>query len=820
MGKLTNSMWRLLGSQSTRNQSKSLGVIKDADKHTDWAADLDDEDFLREVEKLDIATHDGDRAKFLALTREAADRSIGLRPFDVQLQGALRLLEGDIIEMATGEGKTLAGAIAAIGYVLDGHQVHIISVNDYLATRDADWMKPLFEMFGMTVHSISENSTREERKAAYAGDITYGSVNEIGFDVLRDQLALREDDLVSPKPDVAIIDEADSVLVDEALVPLVLAGSTEADVPDEAIHDVVGRLKNKHYEIDSDGRNVTLTDEGAEFVEAELGGINLYDEEHVGSTLVHVNIAMHAHYLLERDVHYIVRDGGVHLINASRGRVAQLQRWPDGVQAAVEIKEGLAQTGDGEVIDTITVQALIGRYPKVCGMTGTAIAAGEQFRQFYELRISQIPPNTENIRTDLPDRVYDTKANKVEAIVEYVKEIHETGQPILIGTHDVAESEELAYFLDKAGVTSVVLNAKNDAEEAKIIAEAGTKNAVTVSTQMAGRGTDIRLGGSHDDEEAREEIVELGGLCVIGTGRHDTERLDLQLRGRAGRQGDPGMSVFFSSLEDPVVTKNLAFKRDPVSPNDDGSMGSKGIDLIEQAQRVAEGVMLELHANTWRYNKLVNQQREIVVERRMAVLTTETALEELAELEPDRYAELLGEKADEAKSDEAKADDKKADDEKADDATTSVEKTDDGGDGGADDDGADEKSSAPVEPVDREVLVQAAREIMLYHLDRAWADHLAFVSDVRASIHLRAIGKESPLDEFHRLILAEFTDLPAQAVTSARKTFREAQITADGVDLGTADLHRSTTTWTYMVHDNLFASGGAKTLQGVIGIFR
>lgn len=820
MGKLTNSMWRLLGSQSTRNQSKSLGVIKDADKHTDWAADLDDEDFLREVEKLDIATHDGDRAKFLALTREAADRSIGLRPFDVQLQGALRLLEGDIIEMATGEGKTLAGAIAAIGYVLDGHQVHIISVNDYLATRDADWMKPLFEMFGMTVHSISENSTREERKAAYAGDITYGSVNEIGFDVLRDQLALREDDLVSPKPDVAIIDEADSVLVDEALVPLVLAGSTEADVPDEAIHDVVGRLKNKHYEIDSDGRNVTLTDEGAEFVEAELGGINLYDEEHVGSTLVHVNIAMHAHYLLERDVHYIVRDGGVHLINASRGRVAQLQRWPDGVQAAVEIKEGLAQTGDGEVIDTITVQALIGRYPKVCGMTGTAIAAGEQFRQFYELRISQIPPNTENIRTDLPDRVYDTKANKVEAIVEYVKEIHETGQPILIGTHDVAESEELAYFLDKAGVTSVVLNAKNDAEEAKIIAEAGTKNAVTVSTQMAGRGTDIRLGGSHDDEEAREEIVELGGLCVIGTGRHDTERLDLQLRGRAGRQGDPGMSVFFSSLEDPVVTKNLAFKRDPVSPNDDGSMGSKGIDLIEQAQRVAEGVMLELHANTWRYNKLVNQQREIVVERRMAVLTTETALEELAELEPDRYAELLGEKADEAKSDEAKADDKKADDEKADDATTSVEKTDDGGDGGANDDGADEKATAPVEPVDREVLVQAAREIMLYHLDRAWADHLAFVSDVRASIHLRAIGKESPLDEFHRLILAEFTDLPAQAVTSARKTFREAQITADGVDLGTADLHRSTTTWTYMVHDNLFASGGAKTLQGVIGIFR
>ncbi|WP_287005344.1 MULTISPECIES: accessory Sec system translocase SecA2 [Gordonia] len=817
MGKLTNSMWRLLGAQSSRNQSKSVGLIKEADNYTDWAAGLDTEHFREEAEKLEISAHEKDRAKFLALAREAADRTLGLRPFDVQLQGALRLLEGDVIEMGTGEGKTLAGAIAAVGYVLDGHQVHVISVNDYLATRDAEWMKPLFDSFGIVAGAVSENSTREERKRAYAGDITYGSVNEIGFDVLRDQLAQSEDDLVSPTPDVAIIDEADSVLVDEALIPLVLAGSTEAEVPDQAIHEVVGRLKNKHYDIDAEGRNVTLTDEGAAFVEEELGSINLYDEEHVGTTLVHVNIAMHAHYLLERDVHYIVRDGGVHLINASRGRVAQLQRWPDGVQAAVEIKEGLAQTDSGEVIDTLTVQALIGRYPRVCGMTGTALAAGEQLRQFYELRVSQIPPNTANIRTDLPDRVYDTKANKVEAVVNYVKEIHETGQPVLIGTHDVAESEELAYFLEKAGVPSVVLNAKNDVEEAKIIAEAGVKGAVTVSTQMAGRGTDIRLGGSDDDPAAREEVVELGGLCVVGTGRHDTERLDNQLRGRAGRQGDPGSAVFFSSLEDPVVTKNLAFKRDPVSSEPDGSMGQKGIDLIEQAQRVAEGVMLELHANTWRYNKLVNQQREIVVARRMKLLTTDTALEELAELEPERYAELTGtaspsadreDTADKADKPDKAAAKESAADKDPDDAVADTT------------DEAESTPATPVEPVDRDVLVQAAREIMLYHLDRAWADHLAFVSDVRASIHLRAIGKESPLDEFHRLILAEFGELPNEAVENARTTFRDVAITADGVDLGSADLHRSTTTWTYMVHDNLFASGGAKTLQGVIGIFR
>ena len=692
MGKLSNKMWRMLGAQATRNQSKSVALITKASSHDDWAAGLSDDEFAAAAEKLDITDPAGDdRAKYIALVREGADRSLQMRPFDVQLQGALRLLEGDIVEMATGEGKTLAGAIAAVGYVLLGRRVHVISVNDYLATRDAEWMKPLFDLFDMTAGSVSESSTRDERRTAYAADVTYASVNEIGFDVLRDQLVTREEDLVSPTPDVAIIDEADSVLVDEALVPLILAGATTGEVPDKLIHDTVAKLKKNHYEIDTEGRNVFLTDEGAEFVEAELGDIDLYSEEHVGTTLVHVNIAMHAHILVERDVHYIVRDGGVHLINSSRGRVAQLQRWPDGLQAAVEMKEGLAQTDSGEVIDTMTVQALIGRYPTVCGMTGTALAAGEQFRQFYELAVSQIPPNTDNIRIDEPDRVYDTKFHKAEAIVEFVKEIHETGQPVLIGTHDVAESEELALLLERAGVTSVVLNAKNDAEEAVIIAEAGALDAVTVSTQMAGRGTDIKLGGSRGEKDgkstgARDQIVELGGLCVVGTGRHDTERLDSQLRGRAGRQGDPGRSVFFSSLQDPVVTKNLSFKRDPESENEDGSMGERGIELIEQAQRVAEGIMLELHANTWRYNKLVNQQRDIVVKRRMEVLTTDIALEEFEKSEPERYAELTGTATSPAPAD------------------TASEDTDDA------DATAAESSSVAVktDPVPRDVLVQAA----------------------------------------------------------------------------------------------------------------
>ncbi|NNG96805.1 accessory Sec system translocase SecA2 [Gordonia araii] len=835
MGKLSNTMWRLLGAQSGRNQSKSVALIKRAAEHEDWAAGLEDDEFAAAARELEIASDLVDRAKFLALVREAADRSLSLRPYDVQLQGSLRMLEGDVVEMATGEGKTLSGAIAAVGYVLIGHKVHVISVNDYLANRDAEWMRPLFDMFGISVGAIGESSTSDERQAAYESDVTYGSVNEIGFDVLRDQLVTHEDELISPKPDVAVIDEADSVLVDEALVPLILAGSATGEVADGAIHDVVSRMKTKHYEIDTEGRNISLTDEGAAFVEQELG-VDLYSEAHVGTTLVHTNIALYAYYLLERDVHYIVRDGKVKLINASRGRVAQLQRWPDGVQAAVEMKERLDQTDSGEVIDTITVQALIGRYPKVCGMTGTALAAGEQFRQFYDLYVSQIPPNTDNIRIDEPDRVYDTKANKVEAIVSYVQEIHEIGRPILIGTHDVAESEELAYFLEKAGVSCVVLNAKNDAEEAAIIADAGKLDAVTVSTQMAGRGTDIRLGGSEATTEEHDEVADLGGLCVIGTGRYDTERLDNQLRGRAGRQGDPGSSVFFSSLEDPLVTRNLSFKRDPESSEPDGSMGSRGSELIEQAQRVAEGVMLELHANTWRYNTLVNQQRDIIVARRMELLRTDEGLTSLAELEPVRYQSLLdGRLPAPTKKADAEPADEKADDEKKADTEDSGEKADNG-------DAANGKSKAPksketkksksvdpddtsdfgpiTEKVDKAVLEQAAREIMLYHLDRAWSDHLAYVSDVRSSIHLRAIGRESPLDEFHRLILDEFTKLPGEAVEEARKTFRTATITNAGVDLDSAGRHRSTSTWTYMVHDNLFSSGGAKMLQGIIGVFR
>jgi preprotein translocase subunit SecA len=422
-GRLSRGFWRLLGATDEKVTAHSMAEVSASEAFADKAAGLDDEQLAKAARLLnlaDLATA-ADAPQFLAIARVAAERATGLRPFDVQLLGALRMMAGDVIEMGTGEGKTLSGAIAAAGYALGGRSVHVVTINDYLARRDAEWMGPLIEAMGLTVGWITADSTREERRAAYQCDVTYASVNEIGFDVLRDQLVTDVADLVSPNPDVAIVDEADSVLVDEALVPLVLAGTSHRETPKLEIVRLVGQLvadgdADRYFATDDDSRNVHLTEAGARWLEKALGGIDLYAEENVATILTEVNVALHAHVLLQRDVHYIVRDGAVQLINASRGRIAALQRWPDGLQAAVEAKEGIETTETGEVLDTITVQALINRYPTVCGMTGTALAAGEQLRQFYKLGVSSIPPNTPNIRVDEPDRVYITAAAKNEAI--------------------------------------------------------------------------------------------------------------------------------------------------------------------------------------------------------------------------------------------------------------------------------------------------------------------------------------------------------------------------------------------------------------------
>ncbi|OWN94918.1 accessory Sec system translocase SecA2 [Corynebacterium diphtheriae bv. gravis] len=754
-----------MGGKNTRNQTKSKNIVAQAAKRGVQFASLSDADVVARAHECAQHSDDESRADLLALLSIGAQRSLSMNPFNVQLQAVLRILEGDVIHMATGEGKTLVGAMASVGYALQGKRVHSITVNDYLAERDAEWMGDLVRYFGLTVSAVTESLNTEQRRRAYASSIVYAPVTEIGFDVLRDQLVTQRSHAVQNGADVAIVDEADSVLIDEALVPLVLAGNELGTAPAGRITEIVRRLKeNEHYSVDADRRNVSLNDKGAASVEQVLGIQSLYDDAHVGTTLVQVNLALHAQALLIRDVHYIIRDGKIALIDASKGRVAQLQRWPDGVQAAVEAKEGLVVTEGGRILDTLTLQSLMGRYPIVCGMTGTAVEATDQLRQFYDLRVSVIEPHKQSQRFDEADRVYATQAEKFRALVKEIELLHTTGQPVLIGTSDVSESEELAQALQARDITVNVLNAKNDAEEAQIIAEAGDIGRVTVSTQMAGRGTDIRLGGAN--EKDRDAVVAKGGLAVIGSSRHRSSRLDNQLRGRAGRQGDPGLSLFFVSLEDDVVVVGGAGEEIKALPDADGRIDSKRItDFVAHCQRVTEGQLLEIHSQTWKYNKLLADQRVIIDERRARLLDTDQAWVELSEAVPEK-AHKLSDKLDPA------------------------------------------------------ILVQAAREVMLYHLDRCWSDHLALMDHVRESIHLRTIARETPLDEYHRIAVREFKQLAQRAVDLAVETFRDVTIDQDGAHLADAGLTRPSATWTYMVSDNPLSNNNRSVINGIGSIFR
>ena len=444
---------------------------------------------------------------------------------------------------------------------------------------------------------------------------------------------------------MALIDEADSVLVDEGLVPLVLAGAADGEEAGPDMADVVRGLRpGRDYQVDEDGRNVSLTTAGTRAAEAALGGVDLYADQHL-ATLTRVNLALHAAGAAEprRRLPRHRRPGPAH--QRSRGRVARLQRWPDGLHAAVEAKEGLTASRSGEILDSITIGSLVGRYATVCGMTGTAVAVGEQLREFFGLEIAVIPPNRPCVRADEPDRLYVTARQKEQALAEHAAAVHAAGRPVLIGTLDVAQSERIAAALGAAGLSATVLNAKNDAEEAAIVARAGTRAAITVSTQMAGRGTDIRLGGPAGDQG---EIAALGGLHVIGAGRHGSSRLDHQLRGRAGRQGDPGSSVFFASMEDDLVTRYAPDARPPAGAGADGRTADAAAQAaVAHAQRVAEGVSLEIYRNTVRYNHLIGVQRQIVLDQRDRVLRTDAARRALARRHPGRDRDLAGVASDE-----------------------------------------------------------------------------------------------------------------------------------------------------------------------------
>jgi preprotein translocase subunit SecA len=536
----------------------------------------------------------------IAITAVVAARVLDLEMFDVQIQGALALAAGNIAEMQTGEGKTLAAVPAIVWYAKAGQGVHVMTVNDYLARRDAKWMGGIYDFLGLCVGYVQQGMPAEERRKAYACDITYATPNEIGFDHLRDALAMYPIEQVHRPFAAAVIDEADSILIDEARIPLVIAGGKEDQEPLAYRVDRVTRHLHRyhHFTLDEYERNIALTDAGIRAVENAFGCGNLFAEENL-PLLTAVQDSLHARALLDRDVDYLVKDGAIESVDEFKGRIAQNRRWPAGLHTAIEAKEGLALKTQGRILGSVTLQNLIGLYPKVCGMTGTAATQMDEFRLIYGLEVEVIPTNRPVIRVDYPDELFNTKREKEAAVIEEIRRVHATGQPVLLGTRSVEESEQLSARL--RGIEHQVLNARHEEQEAAMVARAGERGAVTISTNMAGRGTDIKLG---------DGVAELGGLHVIGTNRHESRRIDNQLRGRAGRQGDPGSSRFFVSAKDDLFRKYAS----PLHSLDD----------IEAVQRVVEGQNLDIRQFLHKYESVIEGQRQRIGGRRQDILTGAT----------------------------------------------------------------------------------------------------------------------------------------------------------------------------------------------------
>ena len=552
---------------------------------------------LTDAELGAAARETEDQTRWFALAATAAARVLGQEMYDVQLRGALALARGSIAEMQTGEGKTLA-AVPAISWLAREHRgVHAMTVNDYLARRDAAWMGGIYRLLGLSVAYVQQGMTAAERRAAYAGDITYATQNEIGFDYLRDRIAMQTGEQVHREFHAAVIDEADSILIDEARVPLVIAGGETGDRGMAYVADQIvrGLQAGEHFTVDPGGHNVALTDAGIRAVEIALGCGNLFDP---GNLAIHgaVEEALHAHALVHRDIDYIVKNGAIEMVDEFKGRIALDRRWPAGLHTAIEAKEGVAAKSQGMILGQITLQHLVALYPMACGMTGTAATQSLEFLRVYGLRVETIPTNRPMIRVDHPDMIFPTKAEKEQAVAAEIRRVHATGQPVLVGTASVAASERLSGLL--GDVPHEVLNARHDEREAAIIARAGERGAVTVSTNMAGRGTDIRLG---------EGVVELGGLYVIGTNKHESRRIDNQLRGRAGRQGDPGSSRFFLSTEDDLMVRY-------------GELDTRYREDPDTLQRLIEGQHLDTRVFLHGYEVPFEGQRNKIHARRQEVL--------------------------------------------------------------------------------------------------------------------------------------------------------------------------------------------------------
>jgi len=611
-----------------------------------------------------------------AVVREVSKRTLAMRHFDVQLIGGIVLHEGKIAEMKTGEGKTLVATLPVYLNALSGKGVHVVTVNDYLARRDARWMEPIYTFLGMRVGIIVHGLTDEERQAAYGADITYGTNNEFGFDYLRDNMKYDISQYVQREPNYSIVDEVDSILIDEARTPLIISGPSE-DSTDKyyKIDKIIPRLqKDADYTIDEKARTAILTDEGNVKVERSLGVASLYDPSNI-ELVHHVLQALKAHTLFKRDVDYVVKDGEVIIVDEFTGRLMPGRRWSDGLHQAVEAKEGVKIESENQTLATITFQNYFRMYGKLAGMTGTADTEAEEFAKIYNLDVVVIPTNRPMIRADHPDMIYKTEKAKFNAVIREIKELHAKGQPVLVGTISIEKSEVLSQMLKKDKIPHSVLNAKYHDREAEIIAQAGRSAAVTIATNMAGRGTDIVLGGSPeglakdslrekgDYSEAewqqelektrefcrtdRERVVSAGGLHILGTERHEARRIDNQLRGRSGRQGDPGSSRFYLSLEDDLMrifgSDRISGLMSRLGMEEDVPIENKMVSrAIENAQKRVEAHNFDIRKHLLEYDDIMNKQRTEIYGFRREILKGEGLRERIFDLIDDVAEELLG----------------------------------------------------------------------------------------------------------------------------------------------------------------------------------
>ena len=698
-----------------------------------------------------------------AVVREAGKRVLEMRHFDVQLVGGVILHEGRIAEMRTGEGKTLVATLPIVLNALTGRGVHLVTVNDYLARRDADWMGKLYRFLGMSVGVIVHGMDDTERQASYRCDITYGTNNEFGFDYLRDNMKFRVEDMVQRDLHYAIVDEVDSILIDEARTPLIISGPAEESTSFYTrVNSVIPFLKkDSDYTVDEKARQVLLTEEaGIPKLERLLSVDNLYDPGNI-EVLHHVNQALKAHILFHRDVDYMVKDGEVVIVDEFTGRLMPGRRWSDGLHQAVEAKEGVKIENENQTLATITFQNYFRMFDKLAGMTGTADTEAAEFQQIYKLAVTIVPTNQLMVRQDLSDQIYRTEKEKFQAVLEEVKELHTQGRPVLVGTVSIEKSERLSGLLTRHGVPHNVLNAKHHEQEAQIIAEAGHPGRVTIATNMAGRGVDIKLG---------EGVVGKGGLHIIGTERHESRRVDNQLRGRAGRQGDPGSSRFYLSLEDDLLR---IFGSDRISPIMEKLGMEEGEPIehplinraVENAQKKVEGHNFDIRKHLLEYDDVMNRQRTVIYDMRRDVLGSEDLREMVLEFAGEVAEDIAGRFADENTRPEEW--DFEA-------LTTAVyaqfgfrpEIPE-----------AERASLTPSDLADRvragaeafyakkeadygaDAIRYLERMFLLSTVDALWKDHLLSMDHLKEGIGLRGYAQKDPLKEYQREGFDLFSDL-------------------------------------------------------------